>query len=124
MERYRGDRIQNNEEYRIQYLRNKISDNEFKHIIQREDKRFQRNHEISNILQLFVDTITDIVYRFRDGLNEYSTKSKEEQSIICQILDEVKPITEYANDCFRDIGKTYNTTHLEINNDLRISSHQ
>ena len=123
MERYRGDRILNNEEYRIEYLRKKITEEKFKHEIQRDDKRFQRNREITDIIQLFMDTVTDIVYRFRDSLNEYATKTEDERVAICEILNEIKPITEYANDCFRDIGKTYNTTRLEINNDLRISSH-
>jgi hypothetical protein len=123
MERYRQDRVQNNEELRIAYMRNLISEDTFKFEVQKNDKRFQRNTEISNIIQLFVDTVTDIVYRFRDNLTEYATKTETEQTAICQILDEIKPITEYSNDCFRDISKTYYTTRLEINNDLRISSY-
>jgi hypothetical protein len=122
-ERYREDRVLNNEQLRIAYLRNRISETDFKTEVQKNDKRYQKNREIFNIIQLFIDTITDILYRFRDGIAGFQLHSATEQQTVCDILNEVRPITEYANECFRDIGRTYNTTRLVINDNLRIYSH-
>jgi hypothetical protein len=122
-ERYREDRVLNNEQLRIAYLRNRISETDFKTEVQKNDKRFQKNREIFNIIQLFIDTITDILYRFRDGIAGFQLHSATKQQSVCDILNEVRPITDYANECFRDIGRTYNTTRLEINDNLRIYSH-
>ena len=122
-ERYREDRVLNNEQLRIAYLRNQISEVDFKTDVQKNDKRYQKNREIFNIIQLFIDTITDILYRFRDGIAGFQLHSAMEQQAVCDILNEVRPITDYANECFRDIGRTYNTTRLVINDNLRIYSH-
>jgi hypothetical protein len=122
-DRYREDRVLNNEQLRITYLRNQISEAEFKTDVQKNDKRFQKNREVFNIIQLFIDTITDIIYRFHSGIEQYNLILPTEQQIVCAILDEVRPITIYANECFRDISRTYNTTRLEINDNLRIYSH-
>ena len=123
-ERYRQDRVQNNELLRIAYLRNRMSEVEFKTEVQKSDKKFQRNREIFNIIQLFVDTVTDIMYRFRAEVNNFRCEdAPTESQRIIGILAEIEPITIYANECFRDIGKTYSTSRLEINENLRMYSH-
>ena len=59
-------------------------------------------------------TITDIILRFIEHL-EQSEPGKWENTII----KEVEQIVDYANECFIDISKTYNSKCIRFTNHLR-----
>ena len=103
------DREIDNQELRIAYLRKNIDETTFKTLLQRNDKKIQKKREINGVIQLVVQTLTDIVLRFQVEItingawnNDYS------------ILDECVAIKEYANECFREISKTYGSKVLTI----------
>ena len=103
------DREIDNQELRIAYLRKNIDETTFKTLLQRNDKKIQKKREINGVIQLVVQTLTDIVLRFQVEItingewnNDYS------------ILDENVAIKEYANECFREISKTYGSKVLTI----------
>jgi len=96
-----------NQDLRIEYLRNRISETAFKTLLQRNDKRIQKKREIHGIIQLVVQTLTDIVLRFQSEVttniawnNDYS------------ILDESLAIKEYANECLQEVAKTFGSKAL------------
>jgi len=105
---FQTDYVVRNQDLRIRYLENLVSDNEFKMLIQRNDKKNKKNIEISQVLQLANTTVTDIVYRFIDHLKSVKTHN------IDSFIVEFKEIIQYCNDIFKDISFTYNTVLYEF----------
>ena len=100
-------RFQRNEEMRILYMRNRITEDKFKMFLQRDQKKSDKMREIHNVLDLLSTTITDIVYRFLDHLNSAHMGEFNQD-----ILREINPIVDYANECLRDISETYSSRVL------------
>jgi len=110
------NRVQRNEGLRIQYMRNSITEDQFKTTLQREDKKEEKKREIRNVLDILYTTCTDIVLRFIAHLRE--APAGEWQPTI---MNEVIPIVDYANECFRDIGRIYKCKILSFNYDMHMS---
>jgi hypothetical protein len=141
--RYIIDYAGHNRELRIQYMRNKISEDEFKILIQRYSKRFDKYTEIRNVYEVLVNTVTDIIFRIRDNLVRNTTITQRTNNIfpdvstldqetidrnnglliiIFEPLHEINTIIEYVNGCFKDIGKTYSSKEIECDDQLYILS--
>ena len=103
-----------NEELRIQYMRNMITEEKFKLQIQQIDKKSQKMTEISNILNMVIITSTDIIHRF------YNEMLVETWVYNIETLKEIDRILEYANNCLIDISKTYNSKQLVFNEFIRL----
>ena len=101
---YQTDYVVRNQDLRIKYLENVISEDEFKILIQRNDKKNKKNIEISQVLQLANTTTTDIIYRIIDNLKNCSHN-------IDSFFREFDEIIKYCNDILKDISFTYNTVH-------------
>lgn len=110
------NRVQRNEGLRIQYMRNWITEDHFKTILQREDKKEEKKREVRNVLDILYTTCTDIVLRFIAHLREAPAGQWTHV-----ILDELVPIVDYANECFRDIGRIYKCKVLTFNYDMNMS---
>lgn len=102
---FQTDYVAKNQDLRIKYLENQISDEEFKISIQRNDKKHRNKREISQVLQLVNTTVTDIIFRIMDRLR-YSDNG---QHNLTSFLGEFQEIRNYCNDLFHDIAFTYNT---------------
>ena len=120
--RFPADRVLNNQDLRIDYLRNKISEETFKIQIQRLDKKHQKNLEIHNVFTILYNTITDILYRFDNEVRtgSFSMRSIEEQQSTIDILKEIDRIRDYVNECLLDISKTYGSKRMTINESIRV----
>ena len=57
---------------------------------------------------------TDILFRFSNEIK------KEEWKDDFSIIEEIPNLVSYANECFLDIGKTYNSVPLRITNQIRL----
>jgi hypothetical protein len=106
---YNVNNDNNVEQLRIQYMRNFISENYFKTNLQREHKKKNKYNEIYQVLQLLINTVTDIIYNFIDEI-----KYKEWKYNLDRYNDIVK-IIEYADECFLKISRTYNSIPLTFN---------
>ena len=119
LNRYQINQETNNQELRVQYLRQHINDQEFKTILQRNDKKNRKKRDIYNIYILFVNTVTDILYRFQDLIQEdtYFDNIREPEDVIeiVNVLREVFAIIKYVNECFQSIAKTYSCKPLILN---------
>lgn len=113
MDRYVTDTVLNNQELRIAYLRNKLTKDEMKTRLQRDDKKHQKNREIHNVFTMLVNTVTDIVYRFH---NDIVTKNGHGPDT----LGEVGQILTYTNECFADISKVWGSKLIAMNDNLRV----
>jgi hypothetical protein len=94
--------VERNQDLRVRYLENSISENEFKMLIQRNDKKNKKNMEIAQVLQLANTTTTDIVYRLIEHLRNID-------HYIDSFITELHEIINYCNNIFKDISFTYNT---------------
>jgi len=110
------NRERRNEHLRIQYMRNLIDQDKFKTTLQRNEKKFEKNREIRNVLDVLKTTVTDIILRFDAYL--YSLAPGNVHFTI-EILEEIDPIVDYANNCLADISKVYSSKRLEFSNELR-----
>jgi len=108
------NRERRNEDLRIQYMRNQLAEDAFKTILQRNEKKCEKFREIHNIIDVLKTTVSDIILRFVEHLEQARPGKWEDK-----ILKEVEPIVEYANECLRDISKTYKSKCIVFSNDLQ-----
>lgn len=102
---FQTDYVERNQDLRVRYLENLISDEDFKILIQRNDKKNRKNTEVAQVIQLANTALTDIIYRLLDHLQ----KSEMEKADVSPFMDEIAEITKYCNNIFKDIAFTYNT---------------
>ena len=115
--KYHNYHANDNQDLRIMYMRNMLEADRFKVLIQQRHKKTLKNREILNVIDIVVNTITDIIFRFR----EYLVSSPQTECNI-EMLDEIDRIREYANECLIDISHTYNSISLHFTDRLRLAS--
>lgn len=108
---FQTDYVVRNQDLRIKYLENLISEDEFKMMIQRNDKKNRKNVEIAQVLQLANTAATDIIYRLMDNLE----KSNSGEHNINSYFEELDEIINYCNDIFKNISFTYSTVQYGFN---------
>lgn len=111
-----------NEDLRVQYLMKEITEAEMRLLLQRDDKRYHRNQELVEVYTLLANTVTDILYRFYDDLNNRKSEVPIENrpDIDISMLSEIDRIVEYANECLADISHTYSCSRYVIEQNLRL----
>jgi hypothetical protein len=103
MPSYRVNIEDKNLRLRIDYMMNLITLDEFKFKLQCIHKKSMKSHEIYQVFDMFMVSLTDIIYRFIDDLNNMSRNSEFSNTI----LDEIGSICQFANECFQDIQIAY-----------------
>lgn len=95
--------VERNQNLRVKYLENCISEGLFKTVIQRNDKKNKKNTEIAQVIQLANTALTDIIYRVIDHLQ----KSNADKADLSPFLNEIAELIKYCNNIFKDIAFTY-----------------
>jgi hypothetical protein len=108
---YQVDNVENNLKLRIKYLRNKITKDEFKILLQRDNKKHEKKREMYEILQLFANTVTEIINRVKIDIQESNNTSFDKP---LETINEVDRIQEYVNECLLEISNTYNSKPKKI----------
>jgi hypothetical protein len=111
MPTYQVNNVENNLKLRVRYLRNQITKDEFKIQLQRDNKKHEKKREMYEILQLFVNTVIEIINRVKFYIEEYKDNCFKKALIT---INEIDSIQEYVNDCFLEISKTYNSKPKKI----------
>ena len=111
MAAFRTDYVEKNQDLRIRYLENEIGEEEFKIMIQRNDRKNRKNTEIAQVMQLANTAVTDIVYRLIDMLNTCEPNAFD----LDPFLQEMDAISQYCNNLFREVAFTYSTTLYAFN---------
>ena len=96
--------VENNLELRIRYLTNKISEKEYKFILQKNEKRREKHRDINNILTMIIHTGSDILRQFVNH-----------EMNIEQIKDLIPNLIKYTNETLKVISKRYTCVVLQIN---------
>jgi len=90
------DRLNDNLQMRIDYMRNKVNKEDFKKVLQKKEKENMKRGEISNIIGMYVSVMTDLMYRVLEGAQPTCVKS------------EMNELRVYTNNCLEVVSKTYN----------------
>jgi hypothetical protein len=106
-----------NEYSRIKYLRNQISEKDFKISIQKNDKKQRKNREIVQVLQLINIAVTDVAYRMLDNL-----RNSEANNCNLDTIAEFDGIIEHCNKLFKEISKTYDSVTYALNDMFKLHS--
>jgi len=104
-----------NETLRISYMRNQIDETQFKTSLQRNEKKYAKSREIHNVLEILLNTVTSIVFRFVQHLQQAPTNDWS-----LDILEEIDPIVDYVNECLRETSKTYSSKVIQFSNEIRV----
>jgi hypothetical protein len=103
---------------RIRYLKKYITEDEFKKIIQANEKRYQKNQELINLYRMVSDTATDLIHTFYNKLNEVTIEYDACELNLLEldiskfdVTCELKNLQIYANECLTNITKTYHCVH-------------
>jgi len=117
---YRINIEEHNLNLRVDYMMNRIHPDEFKQKLQAVHKKYSKYNEIYQVFEMMVVSNTDIIYRFVEHLGTINRSA----DISYAIFDEIKPVADYANECFLEIQNTYGCVVPKITNDLRVSKYQ
>ena len=109
-----------NEEMRVQYLMNLITEEAMRRELEKDDKKHHKQQELNDIYTLLITTITDILYRFLDELEQKKNDIAWRSYIDTTTLDEEYAIIRYANECLADVAHTYSCARVLINSPLEI----
>jgi len=112
MPQYLFNYAERNREIRILFMRNKITESEFKRYIQKNDKKHSKSQEIYHVYQFLVNSSSDIILRYLDSLKRKIVSNSA--------MKEVEAIVEYANKCFTEISNTYRSKRIFLPNNLHI----
>jgi hypothetical protein len=103
--------VEKNQDLRVKYLENILDEEDFKILIQRNDKKNKKNTEVAQVIQLSNTALTDIVYRIIDFLQKKVINLNE----LDVFINEITEIRNYCNNIFKDIAFTYNTVQYGFN---------
>lgn len=106
MPRYPADGLKLCESLRIDYLRNKISEDKFKCKLQRHAKAMEKNREILGVLGMFVSCATDIIYRY---YNELTQQLKLDTTDSVEVISELAGLSSVTDGFLIDISAIYGT---------------
>lgn len=107
---FQTDHFEKNQDLRIRYLEGLISEDEFKILIQRADKKNRKNTEITQIMTLCNTAINDIIHRFYD----YFKKCKPNEYNLDTFMNEINEIRDYCNNILREISFTYSSVQYKF----------
>ena len=96
--------VDNSLELRIKYLSNTLGDEEYKSILQKNEKAREKRRDVNNILTMLVHTGSDI-------LRQFVTK----QLSVDQLRDITTNLVKYTNTTLSDISKRYSCVVPLIN---------
>lgn len=101
-----------NLELRIQFLTKDIDENQFKKSLQQAEERSSKQRDIHNVYEMVVAASSDILRRFLRYL--MNTRTNEREEIDTSILDEIRALAKYANDCLIEIQYVHDGKVLQF----------
>ena len=100
-----GPRRPSTQSLRIQYLMKEVTKDAFKVILQREDKKYNKELEVHNIKEFLYDIAKDITLRHMEEIFK-----PDWDGTFGNLFRELNHITSYSNDLLLEVAKTYKTT--------------
>jgi hypothetical protein len=103
-----------NQDLRIRYLQNLITEEQFKQTLLSRKRKSDKNKEISVILHTFLTSIIDLFHRFKHDLREFLSNVDNRNFIRLQKFHddfyfEIDNLIMYINSCFQNVTEKYNS---------------
>jgi replication initiation and membrane attachment protein DnaB len=92
-----------NRDIRVKYLRKQITEDQFKALLKRRDKRFHFTRENHQVLEMYVQSAIDIMTRY----NQKTTDLLFVESIWTPFEIELCTLRSHTNKCLQKIADTY-----------------
>lgn len=94
---YMDTRPPNNMNFRVGYMLNEIPEEDFKNVLQRQEKFVDKIRDITNIYEMIIHTGGDVLRQYILDTNKHDSHVAVLQGIV-----------DYSNEVFSDIRKRYN----------------
>lgn len=89
-----------NRELRIKFMLNELTDDKFKIAIQRDEKSRQKNNDIYNVLEMFVNVMTDILQRYVATATPPATEFGQEfENLRMYVNDNMSSVSRNFSNC-------------------------
>ena len=118
------DIISYNRNLRVKYLLNEISENEFKRILQINEKSREKHRDFTNIYQMFVNVSSDILRQMvletkKIGKTGYKDEDIElsrqlAREFVIEQMGILNNLVNYFNENIKKIGKSYKVVYPGI----------
>ena len=106
------DDVTDNQSLRIQYMRNKLNEQEFKSKLFTSQKNHDIKREIRDVLIMFLNVVTDIIYRYYEQLKISKTSVQVNN---CRfVMNDVNPLILYVQECFDNISENFKSAKYII----------
>jgi len=119
-DRFTTDNVVDNLELRIRYLNKEITDKQFASKVHASYKAYEKKKDISDVIQLQVQGVTDIIYRIADLLKSSCGPKENDLGQLCykkmkgdtcdqfiEMFGEVERLTDYSNGILKEHAQTY-----------------
>jgi hypothetical protein len=116
MQKIINNQSNNNLDLRIKFLKSEISENQFKLSLQKRYKRKIVNQEIAEILYMYTNTFTEIIYRHLNMYyKKYGNTIQQTTPIYFSLKNELDELRIYTNKCLSNLSKLYKSREIHIN---------
>ena len=112
--RYVINVINDNQDLRVNYLTQKITEEKFKSVLQKRNREKTKRRDIANILNMYIDSSTDILYRFLNQCKKDKVCGYTIHFIEQKYISELRSLITYTNSCFTDVSDLYKSVHYQI----------
>lgn len=106
--KYAVDNVLDNQKLRIDYMTQVIDESKFKILVQRAHIKYEKKKEISDILGMYIQSSTDILFRMHAAIRARDALATE------SIMREMQALVVFANECFDAVAETFKSVPLHI----------
>ena len=99
----------------IQYLRNELTENRWKQLLQQREKKRLKKDEVRQRLEAFVGTCVDIYGRLTQAAQNPARKKGELHPILQESSVQLSSLIHIFNESMMEISKRYKCTVMNIN---------
>lgn len=116
--------IVNNTDIRVRFMLNEISEEQFKIVLQKREKKTNKKKEVLDIMTMFVHTGSDILRHITDILPQEETRTSVDMDTIREQVDIINKLRKYVNSQFNRIGKIFSCIPPFISDDLQFHKYR
>lgn len=106
--------VETNEDLRVRYLMNELSEDDFKLQLQQREKRQQKRQSIFMILEMITQVSTDIFRNYIEGPFSIDNANK--------LMNEMNQLKDYCNQQLRKVSNQFNCRAPNISNQWNMVS--
>ena len=105
--RYRTDQVRDNEDLRVKFLLDRYTEDQFKAQLYKRQKEADKKSEMYDILFMFVQTATEILFRITEDDHAALSRGQE-------LMQELNELAAYSSRCMHDVSSTFGCIRYEI----------